>query len=38
VVDADYPPLRVLIGRPLTDIKNAYEERLKVWTAWENAT
>jgi NAD(P)-dependent dehydrogenase (short-subunit alcohol dehydrogenase family) len=38
VVDADHPPLRVLIGRPLTDIKNAYEERLKVWEAWENVT
>jgi NAD(P)-dependent dehydrogenase (short-subunit alcohol dehydrogenase family) len=35
VVDSDNPPLRVLIGRPLTDIKAAYEERLKLWAEWE---
>lgn len=31
VVDAVAPPLRVLLGRPLTDIRTAYEERLAVW-------
>jgi NAD(P)-dependent dehydrogenase (short-subunit alcohol dehydrogenase family) len=37
VVDSKHPPLRVLVGRPLTDIKVAYEERLKLWAEWETA-
>jgi NAD(P)-dependent dehydrogenase (short-subunit alcohol dehydrogenase family) len=34
VVDADEPPLRVLLGRPLQDIARAYEERLRTWSKW----
>jgi NAD(P)-dependent dehydrogenase (short-subunit alcohol dehydrogenase family) len=34
VVDAPEPPLRVLLGRPITDIRNAYEARLKLWEEW----
>ena len=34
VADAPEPPLRVLLGRPLTDIQNAYEARLKTWAEW----
>jgi hypothetical protein len=34
VVDAEEPPLRVLLGRPLQDIAQAYEDRLKTWAAW----
>lgn len=34
VVDAEAPPLRVLLGRPLTDIRVAYEERLATWEEW----
>jgi NAD(P)-dependent dehydrogenase (short-subunit alcohol dehydrogenase family) len=35
VVDMDQPPLRVLLGRPLADIRQAYEERLALWEKWE---
>jgi NAD(P)-dependent dehydrogenase (short-subunit alcohol dehydrogenase family) len=35
VVDMDEPPLRVLLGRPLSDIRQAYEERLALWERWE---
>jgi NAD(P)-dependent dehydrogenase (short-subunit alcohol dehydrogenase family) len=35
VVDLDQPPLRVLLGRPLADIRKAYEERLALWERWE---
>ncbi|MBV1688772.1 SDR family NAD(P)-dependent oxidoreductase [Novosphingobium sp. G106] len=31
VIDAENPPLRVLLGRPLADIRAVYEERLAVW-------
>jgi NAD(P)-dependent dehydrogenase (short-subunit alcohol dehydrogenase family) len=31
VVDTEDPPLRVLLGRPLDDIRAAYEQRLKTW-------
>jgi NAD(P)-dependent dehydrogenase (short-subunit alcohol dehydrogenase family) len=34
VVDAANPPLRVLLGRPLTDIRAAYEQRLATWEEW----
>jgi NAD(P)-dependent dehydrogenase (short-subunit alcohol dehydrogenase family) len=34
IVDADDPPLRVLLGRPLDDIRAAYEGRLEEWAAW----
>jgi NAD(P)-dependent dehydrogenase (short-subunit alcohol dehydrogenase family) len=34
VVDAENPPLRVLLGRPLSDIRAAYEERLATWEEW----
>jgi NAD(P)-dependent dehydrogenase (short-subunit alcohol dehydrogenase family) len=37
LVDAENPPLRALLGRPLTDIKAAYEGRLKTWADWEHA-
>ena len=36
VVDAPDPPLRVLLGRPLTDIRAAYEARLKLWEEWQD--
>jgi NAD(P)-dependent dehydrogenase (short-subunit alcohol dehydrogenase family) len=35
IVDAETPPLRVLVGRPLHDIRTAYEERLRLWAEWE---
>lgn len=34
VVDASEPPLRVLLGRPLRDIQESYEARLKTWAEW----
>lgn len=34
VVDAEEPPLRALLGRPLDDISAAYEERLSSWSEW----
>jgi hypothetical protein len=34
VVDAENPPLRVLLGRSLNAIRAAYEARLKLWEAW----
>jgi NAD(P)-dependent dehydrogenase (short-subunit alcohol dehydrogenase family) len=34
VVDAPEPPLRVLLGRPLDDIRRAYEDRLALWEQW----
>jgi NAD(P)-dependent dehydrogenase (short-subunit alcohol dehydrogenase family) len=35
VVDMDRPPLRILLGRPLADIRKVYEERLALWERWE---
>lgn len=34
IVDADDPPLRALLGRSLSDIRTAYEERLASWEEW----
>jgi NAD(P)-dependent dehydrogenase (short-subunit alcohol dehydrogenase family) len=34
VVDAEEPPLRTLLGRPLDDIRAAYEARLATWKDW----
>jgi NAD(P)-dependent dehydrogenase (short-subunit alcohol dehydrogenase family) len=34
VIDAPDPPLRVLLGRPLADIRAAYEDRLAGWEEW----
>jgi NAD(P)-dependent dehydrogenase (short-subunit alcohol dehydrogenase family) len=34
VVDAEDPPLRVLLGRPLDDIRAAYEQRVGTWEEW----
>lgn len=34
VVDAPEPPLRVLLGRSIDDIRAAYEARLKLWEEW----
>jgi NAD(P)-dependent dehydrogenase (short-subunit alcohol dehydrogenase family) len=34
VVDSPQPPLRVLLGRSLDDIRAAYESRLKIWEQW----
>lgn len=34
IVDAEDPPLRALLGRPLDDIRAAYEERLTTWSQW----
>ena len=36
LVDAPDPPLRALLGRPLTDIRAAYETRLALWEEWAN--
>jgi NADP-dependent 3-hydroxy acid dehydrogenase YdfG len=36
VVDSSDPPLRVLLGRPLEDIRAAYEARLKTWEEWQH--
>jgi NAD(P)-dependent dehydrogenase (short-subunit alcohol dehydrogenase family) len=38
VVDSPEPPLRVLLGRPIEDIRTAYESRLKTWEAWRQVT
>jgi NAD(P)-dependent dehydrogenase (short-subunit alcohol dehydrogenase family) len=35
VADSDDPPLRVLLGRPLDDIRAAYEARLATWEEWK---
>jgi NAD(P)-dependent dehydrogenase (short-subunit alcohol dehydrogenase family) len=36
VVDADDPPLRVILGAPpLPMIRDAYDQRLATWEAWE---
>jgi hypothetical protein len=35
VVDSDEPPLRVLLGRPIDDIRAAYEARLATWEEWK---
>jgi NAD(P)-dependent dehydrogenase (short-subunit alcohol dehydrogenase family) len=34
IADVEEPPLRVLLGRPLDDIRAAYEQRLKTWEEW----
>jgi NAD(P)-dependent dehydrogenase (short-subunit alcohol dehydrogenase family) len=34
VVDSPNPPLRVLLGRPVADIRAAYEARIKLWEEW----
>jgi NAD(P)-dependent dehydrogenase (short-subunit alcohol dehydrogenase family) len=38
IVDSPEPPLRVLLGRPLDDIRAAYEQRLKSWEDWRSVT
>jgi NAD(P)-dependent dehydrogenase (short-subunit alcohol dehydrogenase family) len=35
LADMEEPPLRVLLGRPLDDIRRAYEERLALWARWD---
>src|SRR5690606_35631575 len=36
VVDAERPPLRLFLGRyNLPEIREAYNQRLKTWEAWE---
>ncbi len=34
LVDAPDPPLRALLGRPLDDIRQAYQDRLESWSEW----
>lgn len=34
LTDAPDPPLRALLGRPLDDIRAAYDQRLKMWEEW----
>jgi NAD(P)-dependent dehydrogenase (short-subunit alcohol dehydrogenase family) len=34
LVDAPDPPLRALLGRPLDDIRAAYDARLTLWEKW----
>jgi hypothetical protein len=39
VVDADEPPLRVLLGvPPLQIVRDAYDERLATWAAWKDVS
>jgi NAD(P)-dependent dehydrogenase (short-subunit alcohol dehydrogenase family) len=38
VVDSPNPPMRVLLGRPIEDIRAAYEQRLKTWEEWRQVT
>jgi NAD(P)-dependent dehydrogenase (short-subunit alcohol dehydrogenase family) len=38
VVDADNPPLRLILGDNLAMVRQAYAERLKVWDAWEDVS
>ena len=38
VIDSADPPLRVLLGRPLDDIREAYEGRLRTWEEWRSIT
>jgi len=35
VIDSEEPPLRVLLGRPIDDIRAAYEARLATWAEWK---
>ncbi|MFJ6085054.1 SDR family NAD(P)-dependent oxidoreductase [Streptomyces sp. NPDC092369] len=35
IVDADKPPLRILLGRSFTDVADLYEERLSTWRQWQ---
>ncbi len=35
VVDAEVPPLRVLLGRSFAPVKAEYEQRLATWQEWE---
>ena len=35
VVDAEVPPLRVLLGRSFAPVKAEYEKRLATWQEWE---
>jgi hypothetical protein len=37
IVDAAEPPLRVLLGRPIEDIRTAYEARMRTWEEWKAA-
>jgi NAD(P)-dependent dehydrogenase (short-subunit alcohol dehydrogenase family) len=34
IVDAPDPPLRVVLGRPVADIRAGYEARIKLWEEW----
>lgn len=34
LVDLPDPPLRMLLGRPIDDIRATYEQRLATWTEW----
>ncbi len=39
LVDADKPPLRLILGRTAYPwVKNTYEERLKTWESWQNVS
>jgi hypothetical protein len=39
VVDAEQPPLRILLGGPPLQIApDAYQRRLATWDAWVNVT
>lgn len=35
IVDADKPPLRILLGKSFTDVADLYEERLSTWRQWQ---
>jgi NAD(P)-dependent dehydrogenase (short-subunit alcohol dehydrogenase family) len=35
VIDSEEPPLRVLLGRPIDDIRAVYEARLATWGEWK---
>jgi NAD(P)-dependent dehydrogenase (short-subunit alcohol dehydrogenase family) len=39
IVDAERPPLRVVLGAPpLTLVRDAYEQRLAGWSAWDGVS
>ncbi|MFF6993213.1 SDR family NAD(P)-dependent oxidoreductase [Streptomyces sp. NPDC010273] len=35
IVDAEQPPLRILLGKSFTDVAALYEERLATWRQWQ---
>ena len=38
LVDSDNPPLRLILGDNLSMVRQAYDERIKTWEAWEDVS